>query len=57
MASRDLHFRDAFHRRLEHYIQSISPEDFNKFIGDQSMNFDEQLEKAKDIFKRLKDSE
>jgi hypothetical protein len=35
----------------------MSPEEFNKFIGDQSMNFDEQLEKAKDIFKRLKDSE
>jgi hypothetical protein len=57
MASRDLHFRDAFHHHLEHYIQSISPEDFNRFIGDQSMDFDKQLEQAKDVFKRLKDSE
>lgn len=57
MASRDLHFRAAFHHRLEHYIQSISPDDFNRFIGDQSMDFDKQLEQAKDVFKRLKDSE
>lgn len=57
MASRDLHFRDAFHHKLEQYIQSVSPEDFDKFIGDQSMDFDKQLELAKDIFKRLKDSE
>jgi len=57
MASRDLHFRDAFHHRLEQYIQSISPEDFNRFIGDQSMDFDKQLEQAKDVFRRLKDSE
>lgn len=57
MASRDLHFRDAFHHQLEQYIQSISPEDFNRFIGDQSMDFDKQLEQAKDVFKRLKNSE
>lgn len=57
MASRDLHFRDAFHHRLEQYIQSISPEDFNRFIGDQSMDFNKQLEQAKDVFKRLKNSE
>lgn len=57
MASRDLHFRDAFHHCLEQYIRSVSPEDFNRFIGDQSMDFDKQLEQAKDVFKRLKDSE
>ncbi|MDK2978674.1 MAG: hypothetical protein PWP52_1388 [Bacteroidales bacterium] len=57
MASRDLHFRDAFHKRLEQYIQSVSTEDFDRFLGEQSMDFDEQLEQAKDIFKRLKDSE
>lgn len=55
MASRDLHFRDAFHHRLEHYIQC--PQDFTRFIGEQSMDFDKQLEQAKDVFKRLKDSE
>ena len=57
MASRDLHFRAAFHHRLEQYIQSLNPEDFNRFIGDKSMDFDKQLEQAKDIFKRLKESE
>lgn len=57
MASRDLHFRDAFHHRLEQYIQSITPEDFSRFIGDQSMDFNKQLEQAKDVFKRLKNSE
>ncbi|HBL78052.1 MAG: DNA-binding protein [Bacteroidetes bacterium GWF2_42_66] len=57
MASRDLHFRDAFHKKLEEYIHSISPADFERFIGEQSVNFDEQLEEAKDVFQRLKESE
>jgi len=57
MASRDLHFRDAFHHRLEQYIQTISQDDFDKFIGEKSLDFDKQLEQAKEVFKRLKDSE
>jgi len=57
MASRDLHFRDAFHKKLEHYIGAVSKEDFDHLIGEQSMDFDKQLEQAKDIFKRLKESE
>ena len=57
MASRDLHFRDAFHKKLEHYIQAVSREDFDRLIGGQSMDFDKQLEQAKDVFKRLKESE
>lgn len=57
MASRDLHFRDSFHQRLEQYIHSVSPSDFDRFIGEQSMDFDEQLNAASDIFKRLKESE
>ncbi len=57
MASRDLHFRDAFHKKLEHYIQAVSKEDFDRLIGDQSIDFDKQLEQAEDIFKRLKDCE
>jgi len=57
MASRDLHFRDAFHHKLQSYIQSVTSDDFDRFIGEQSMNFDKQLEQAKDIFKRLKESE
>ncbi|WP_461640575.1 hypothetical protein [Labilibaculum euxinus] len=57
MASRDLHFRDAFHQKLENYIQSVSPADFERFLGSQSVDFDKQLKEAEDVFKRLKDSE
>ncbi len=57
MASRDLHFREAVHKKLEEYIQAVSPADFERFLGEQSVDFDKQLEKAKDVFKRLKDSE
>ena len=57
MASRDLHFRDAFHKKLEEYIQSISPADFERFLGEQSVDFEKQLQEAKDVFKRLKDAE
>lgn len=57
MASRDLHFRDAFHKKLEKYIQSVSPADFERFLGEQSIDFEKQLQEAKDVFKRLKDAE
>lgn len=57
MASRDLHFRDALHLKLEEYIQSVSPADFERFLGEQSIVFDEQLKEAKDVMKRLKQSE
>lgn len=57
MASRDLHFRDAFHKKLEEYIQSVSPADFERFLGEQSVSFDKQLAEAKEVFIRLKDSE
>ncbi len=57
MASRDLHFKDAFHKKLEEYIHSISPADFERFLGEQSVNFEKQLEEAKDVFERLKYSE
>ena len=57
MASRDLHFRDALHMKLEQYIQSVTPADFERFLGEQSTNFEKQLDDAKDILKRLKQSE
>jgi hypothetical protein len=56
MASRDLHFRDALHMKLEEYIQSVTPSDFERFLGEQSVNFEKQLEEAKDVLKRLKQS-
>lgn len=57
MSSRDLHFRDAFHKKLEEYIHSISPADFERFLGEQSVSFEKQLKEAKDVMKRLKQSE
>ncbi|MCK4696176.1 MAG: DNA-binding protein [Candidatus Cloacimonetes bacterium] len=57
MSSRDLHFRDAIHRKLEEYIHSVSPQDFERFLGEQSVEFEKQLQDAKDVLKRLKESE
>lgn len=57
MASRDLHFRDALHIKLEEYIHAVSPADFERFLGEQRVNFYDELEKAQDVFKRLKQSE
>jgi len=57
MASRDNFFRDAFHHKLKEYITSVTTTDFDKFIGDRSIDFEKQLKEAKDVFKRLKGSE
>lgn len=57
MASRDLLFRDALHKKLEEYIQSVTPSDFERFLGEQSVDFEKQLKDAEDVFKRLKQSE
>lgn len=57
MASRDLLFRDALHKKLEEYIQSVTPSDFERFLGEQSVNFEKQLDDARDILTRLKQSE
>jgi len=55
MVSRDLHFRDAFHEKLSMYLKAVTQEDFEKFLGEKSVNFDEVLEKAKSVFLRLKE--
>lgn len=55
MASRDLVFRDALHSKLEEYVKEISEEDFDKFLGEQSMTLEKRLDQNKDVFKRLKD--
>lgn len=54
MASRDLCFRDALHKNIEEYISAVSPEDFDKFVGDNSKSLDERLKDAEEVFKRLK---
>lgn len=55
MASRDYGFREIVHTRLEKYIQSISPNDFQKFLGEQSKSLQERIDENIEIFKRLKD--
>lgn len=55
MASRDLAFRDALHEKLKDYVNEVSSEDFDKFLGERSLDLEKRLEDNKDVFKRLKD--
>jgi hypothetical protein len=55
MASRDLAFREALHEKLKDYINEVSSEDYEKFLGERSMDLEKRLEDNKDVFKRLKD--
>jgi hypothetical protein len=55
MASRDFVFRDALHEKLKDYVNAVSTEDFDKFLGEKSMELEKRLEENKDVFKRLKD--
>lgn len=55
MASRDLAFRDALHEKLKEYVDEVSSEDYDKFLGERSMDLEKRLEENKDVFKRLKD--
>lgn len=55
MASRDLAFREALHEKLKDYINEVSTEDYDKFLGERSMDLEKRLEDNKDVFKRLKD--
>ncbi len=54
MASRDLCFRDALHTSLTEYVDSVTPADFDRFIGDKSMPLESRL---REILLRLKDRE
>ena len=55
MASRDLCFRDALHKNLQEYISSVPASDFDRFLGEKSMDLDKRLEEYKEALKRLKD--
>lgn len=57
MASRDFSFRDAYHGNIAEYLKAVTPEEFEKFIGDQSIDFDHILADNKDVLKRLKQAE
>ncbi len=55
MASRDMEFRDALHENLKEYIGSVSQDDFERFLGEKSMELDKRLEEYRDALKRLKE--
>ena len=57
MASRDFSFRDAYHGNIADYLQAVTPEEFERFIGDQSIDFHRILADNKDVLKRLKQAE
>lgn len=54
MASRDMAFRDALHEKLKNYITHLSIEEFDKFLGEKSINLEERILNNIDVFKRLK---
>jgi hypothetical protein len=58
MASRDYGLRNVIHHRLEHYIGSLSKEDYNRFLGEKSKSLLERVvenPELLEVFKRLKD--
>ena len=54
MASRDMAFRDALHEKLKNYITHLSKEEFDKFLGEKSMDLEDRILNNIDVFKRLK---
>ncbi len=59
MASRDVAFRDVFHNNIAGYLRAVTPEEFDRFIGDKSIDFDEimNLPENKEVLKRLKQTD
>lgn len=57
MASRDYSFRDAFHGNIAEYLKAVTPEEYERFIGEKSIDFDNILAENKDVLKRLKQAD
>lgn len=57
MASRDLCFRDAYHGNIDEYLQAVSPEEYERFIGGRSLDIDQILDENSDVLKRLKQAD
>lgn len=55
MASRDYGFRNIIHDRLKPYIQCVTSEDFERFLGDKCKELIDRITENIDVFKRLKD--
>lgn len=57
MASRDYSFREAYHVNIAEYLKAVTPEEFERFVGNQSIDFDSILADNKDVLKRLKQAD
>lgn len=57
MASCDYSFREAYHVNIAEYLKAVTPEEFERFIGNQSIDFDNILADNKDVLKRLKQAD
>jgi ciab protein len=55
MSSRDMALRDAFHYQLSEYIQPLNQEEFDKFLGEKSDEFEKLLRENQDVLMRLRD--
>lgn len=55
MATLDKGLRDAYHGNLSEYISSVSPEEYERFLGEKSKSLEEQIKEHRDIFLRLKE--
>lgn len=54
MSSRDFALRDVYHENIAAYLKAVSPEEYEKFIGSQSVDFDHMLDANKAVLDRLK---
>lgn len=57
MASRDFCFRETHHENISEYISPVSSGDFERFIGEHSDSFLQDLFNKRDVMKRLKHGE
>lgn len=59
MASRDVALRDVFHHNIGEYLRALSPDEFDRFIGEESIDFEDiiKLPENKEVLKRLKQAE
>lgn len=59
MASRDVAFRDVLHNNIAGYLRATTPEEFDRFIGEKSIDFDDimNLPENRDVLKRLKQAD
>jgi hypothetical protein len=55
MASRDMAFRDALHLQLEEYVAPLGSDEFERFLGEKSMELAERIRETSDVMKRLKE--